>query len=227
MGKEFFISGIDTDCGKTYITGLLAYHLKKAGKEIITAKLAQTGCVGVSDDIKEHRWAMEIPLQVEDKDGITCPYVFSYPASPHLAAKIDASKIEIPKLRETAKELLIDYELVLTEGAGGLMVPIQENYLTADYIKDYELHLILVASSKLGGINHALLSLELCKQKGIDLKLMVYNFLPKAEKPIADDAERIIRDYALRLFPDLLFLTSKELEKSVDAFASLKKIFET
>ncbi len=226
MGKEFFISGIDTDCGKTYITGLLAYHLKKAGKEIITAKLAQTGCVGVSEDIEEHRWMMEIPLQVEDKDGITCPYVFSYPASPHLSAKIDASKIEIPKLRKSAKELLVDYELVLTEGAGGLMVPLQENYLAADYIKEYELPLILVASSKLGGINHALLSLELCKQKGLDLKILVFNFLPKAEKPIADDAEKIIRDYALKLFPDLLFLNSRNLVKSADAYASLKKIFE-
>ncbi len=225
MGKEFFVSGIDTDCGKTYITGLLAYHLKKAGKEIITMKLAQTGCVGVSDDLKDHRWAMEIPLQAEDKDGITCPYVFSYPASPHLAAKIDASKIEIPVLRRSADELLHDYELLLTEGAGGLMVPLQETYLTVDYIKDFDLPLILVVSSKLGSINHALLSLELCKQKGLDLKFLVYNFLPKFEKPIAEDAEKIIRDYALKLFPDLLFLNSKDLEKSADAFASLKSIF--
>ncbi|OQY04144.1 MAG: dethiobiotin synthase, partial [Bacteroidetes bacterium 4572_117] len=152
---EYFISGIDTDCGKTYITGLLAYHLKQAKVKVISSKLVQTGCQGISEDILEHRRIMESRILPEDKSGLTCPYVFSYPASPHLSAKIDDSIVNLNTIRKSANKLLINNDIVLTEGAGGLMVPIIDNYLTINYIKDNGLPLILVGSSKLGSINHS------------------------------------------------------------------------
>ena len=90
----FFISGIDTDIGKTYATGALAQALlqqtlvpqkgsNSVPTSIITQKLVQTGCEGISEDIIRHRDMMGIPLQAVDHQGLTCPYVFKKPASRH------------------------------------------------------------------------------------------------------------------------------------------------
>ena len=77
----YFISGIDTDAGKSIVTGVIARTLAGKGVRVITQKFIQTGCVGISEDILKHREIMGIPPQEVDKDGTTCPYVMTYPAS--------------------------------------------------------------------------------------------------------------------------------------------------
>ena len=76
----YFISGIDTDAGKSIVTGVIARTLLQKGVHVITQKFIQTGCVGISEDILKHREIMGIPPQEVDKDGTTCPYVMTYPA---------------------------------------------------------------------------------------------------------------------------------------------------
>ena len=100
MHKHIFISGIDTDCGKTYVTGLLAKNLLNQGFKCITSKFVQTGCIGISEDILAHRKAMGIDLLPEDKDGTTCPFVYTFPASPHLSANIDQRPFEIESIKQ-------------------------------------------------------------------------------------------------------------------------------
>ncbi|MBE9466793.1 MAG: ATP-dependent dethiobiotin synthetase BioD [Bacteroidetes bacterium] len=216
--KEYFVSGIDTDCGKTYITGLLAYKLKKSGIKIITSKLVQTGCQGISEDILEHRRIMKSEILSEDKSGLTCPFVYSFPASPHLSAKIDNKPMKLDIIRESTKQLLQNYDIVLAEGAGGLMVPITENYLTIDYIKENNLPLILVSSSKLGSINHTLLSIELCLLNKINLHAVIYNKLPDENKVISKESFKYIASYLKTKFPNAKIFQSDLLE--------VKKLFE-
>jgi len=213
--NEYFISGIDTDCGKTYITGLLAKQLKESGVNVITSKLVQTGCVGVSEDIIEHRRLMEIDLLPEDLDGATCPFVFTFPASPHLATTIDKRDIDFKKIRMEQKDLCLDYDIVLAEGAGGLMVPITENYLTIDYIKEYQLPLILVSSSKLGSINHTLLSIELCLQYGIHLQCVIYNQMPGDDTVIAEESFEYFKRYLQRRNPSTQLIHGDSMESIV------------
>ena len=88
------------------------------------------------------------------------PEIFSYPCSPHLAARIDNRPINFDKIENATQELARRYDTVLVEGAGGLMVPLTGEYLTIDYIADKNYPLIFVTSGKLGSINHTLLSLE-------------------------------------------------------------------
>ena len=76
----YFVSGIDTDAGKSYATGYLAREWNKNGKRTITQKFIQTGNVGHSEDIDLHRRIMEIPFTREDQEGLTMPEIFSYPA---------------------------------------------------------------------------------------------------------------------------------------------------
>ncbi len=96
--KKIFITGIDTDVGKTIVTGLLAAYLNQKGIYTITQKIVQTGCTEFSEDIRVHRQLMKLNLCNEDRSGLTCPYVFKYPASPNLAAKLENTKIEVQKI---------------------------------------------------------------------------------------------------------------------------------
>ena len=94
----YFVSGIDTDAGKSVVTGLIARSLLHQGVNVITQKFIQTGCRGISEDILTHRRIMGIPVQDVDRDGTTCPYVMTYPASPHLAAEIDHLAIDLRRV---------------------------------------------------------------------------------------------------------------------------------
>ncbi len=211
--KEYFVSGIDTDCGKTYITSLLGYYLKRSGMKIITTKLVQTGCSGISEDIAEHRRIMEQNFFPEDVSGHTCPFVYSFPASPHLAAEIDKKPFELSRVRASISDLVRKFDIILSEGAGGLMVPLTKDYYTIDYIVDFKLPLIFVGSSKLGSINHTLLSLELCAKRKVNLHTFVYNKMPGHDVVIADDSFRFISNYIKERFPETNIVHSDDLVK--------------
>lgn len=208
----YFISGIDTDAGKSIATGIIARTLKNKGVNVITQKFIQTGCIGISEDILKHREIMGIQPQQVDKDGTTCPYVMTYPASPHLAAEIDKINIDTEIIREATNQLAKQYDIVLLEGAGGLYVPVTRNYLTIDYIQEQKLPLILVSSSKLGSINHTLMSLELCRLRGIDLKYLIYNHFPNDSEWIKNDSISIIKQYIDQYFPDCKLLELPVIE---------------
>jgi len=203
--NTYFITAIDTDAGKTVVTGLLGKYLKDSGKDVITMKLSQTGCVGVSEDIKVHRRLMGMDVLNDDKEGLTCPYLFQFPASPHLAAEMEGVVISESKLVESVKTIQQRYETVLLEGVGGLMVPINENLLVADFIQRHNFPVILVTSGRLGSINHTLLTLEVMKTRGIPLYGLIYNHYPVTEPEITADSAKILKEYLKRYYPEALW----------------------
>lgn len=170
-----FIGGIDTDIGKTVATGQLAKTLHQQGHKVITQKLVQTGCYGIAEDIVAHRSMMGIPLQPVDKEGTSCPYVFTKPASPHLASALEHTVINPERITAATHTLLKDYDIVLLEGAGGLMVPITDTLLTLDYIAAQGYPIVLVSSGRLGSINHTLLSIEAIQSRALHLHALIYN----------------------------------------------------
>jgi dethiobiotin synthetase len=189
----YFISGIDTDAGKTYATGLMAKFLNDRKSSVVTQKFAQTGCQGISEDILTHRKIMGIePMQV-DKDGTTCPFVFDYPASPHLAAEMEKRSIDIDRINKSTITLEEQFETVLLEGVGGLNVPITLDYSLLDFLEEKKYPTILVSSSKLGSINHTLLSLEVIKKRGIPLHGLIYNHYPADSKFILKDSVKVFK----------------------------------
>ena len=111
-----FITGIDTGIGKTYATGLLARYVHSLGKSVITQKIIQTGCSGSSDDIAAHRIIMGITPVADDEAGTTCPYLFTLPASPHLAAKLQDTLIDPDVISRATDDLAKKYDYVLVEG---------------------------------------------------------------------------------------------------------------
>ncbi len=191
MGTVTCVSGIDTDIGKTIVTGLLAKSLRSSGSTVITQKIAQTGCRGIAEDIISHRKIMGIDLLPEDQTGLTCPYVFSKACSPHLAAELENQSIDLKRITKATEKLAALYDHVILEGAGGLLVPLASDFTFLDYLEQHRYPLILVTSPRLGSINHTLAALELAKNRGIHVNGIVYNCYNAADPIITKDSRKI------------------------------------
>ena len=211
MSQAYFISGIDTDAGKSYVTGYLASRLMKEGKRVVTQKFIQTGNVGFSEDIDLHRKIMGIGPLPEDTDHTTAPVIFSYPASAQLAARMDGREIDLDVIDRATATLLERYDVVLIEGAGGLMVPITDEFFTIDYVKTRNLPILLVVNGVLGSINHAVLSLEAIKSRDIQLAGVLYNEHFDTDRIIGADTQAFLRRYVSRHFPDTPFAPGPRL----------------
>ncbi len=193
LHKTISVCGIDTDVGKSVVTGLLAKHLFDRGESVTTLKLVQTGCTDESEDIRLHRELMQQPLTEFDKDGTTCPYLFPFPASPKLAAEMIGKQIESATLDRVTEKLQQHYQWLLVEGAGGLLVPLNSELILLDYLAAKNYPVILVTSPKLGSINHTRLSLEALKQRGMHLLGLVYNLHGDNPREIVQDSLRECR----------------------------------
>ncbi|MEN8625053.1 dethiobiotin synthase [Psychrobacter proteolyticus] len=213
-----FVSGIDTDIGKTYATGLLAKALMEQGVSVITQKLVQTGIsinpdngeMNIADDIITHRQLMDIPLQPCDLDFTTCAHRYKKPASPHLATKLSGETLDPDMITNATKRLQAQYDAILLEGAGGLLVPITENLLTLDYIAEQGYPIVLVTSGRLGSINHTLLSLEAIKSRGLIVHSIIYNHIhddaEQTDTEIANSTIEFLRKYLDNHYPEAHWL---------------------
>lgn len=219
-----FVSGIDTDIGKTYVTGMIAKALMQQGISVMTQKLVQTGVainldngeMRIADDIITHRQLMDIPLQPCDLYFTTCPYRYQKPASPHLASKLSNQILDPDVITKATQRLQNDYKTVLLEGAGGLLVPINEQLSTLDYIAAQGYPVILVTSGRLGSINHTLLSLEAITQRGLQVHSVVYNHIHDAsvntDAEIANSTIEFLQNYLQQYYPTTYWLQLPYLE---------------
>ena len=208
-----FISGIDTDIGKTYATGMIAKALMQQGINVITQKLVQTGVainpdsgeMGIADDIIIHRQLMNLPLQPCDLNFTTCPYRYEKPASPHLSAALANATLNPEIITKSTQQLQQSYDVVLLEGAGGLLVPITEQLLTLDYIAEQGYPVVLVTSGRLGSINHTLLSLEAIKVSWLSVHSVIYNHIhddaAQTDVEIANSTIDFLKNYLAQHYP--------------------------
>ena len=197
MGRVYFVSGIDTGIGKTVAVGTMCRALQEAGRDWISVKMVQTGCEGHSEDLDAHREMAGVGRFPEDDEGLTAPQIFKFPSSPLLSARIEGCAVDLARITECVAQCAARREIVLVEGAGGLCVPLTEDVLTADFVAWQGWPLMLVASGRLGAINHAILSLEAAKARGIPLAGVVMNDWPKSDPRLFGDAleatERTLR----------------------------------
>ena len=199
MGMIYFVSGIDTDAGKTVAVGLMASYLMRQGVRVITAKLVQTGNDGFSEDLLKHRAMMGVGPFEEDKEGLTAPQIFKFPSSPHLAAKLENLVVDVDKIRTAMRLLATRYDVVLAEGAGGVAVPLTEELLPIHLVAQEKWPMILVTSGKLGSLNHTFLALEAASNRHVPLAGIVYNYCASVHPVIDDDTPRQIMKWADRL----------------------------
>lgn len=209
--SKIFVTGTDTDAGKSYATGWLANLINQEGGNAMTMKFVQTGNNDMSEDIEVHRRIMGIDYTEFDLDHTTAPEIFTYPCSPDLAARIDGREIDFVKIDNAADKLASAYGTLLIEGAGGLMVPLKGDYLTIDYVKDRKLPVVLVTNGKLGSISHTLLALDAIKRHGLDLCAVIYNPHFDYDKIISEDTRKYIRRCVEESFEEAVYLEMTSL----------------
>lgn len=197
--KILFITGIDTGIGKTHATGWLAGLLRRQGTSLTTLKLVQTGQAQISEDIELHRRMMGAPLDTWDRRGLTCPYRFDYPASPHLAAQLEGRRVDPAVIDQAVAALAPHFDLLLMEGVGGLAVPLDRTYTVLDFIAQRRYPCLVVTAPRLGSINHTLLTVEALQARGVAVSALLYNLFFQAAPEILEDTRRVFH----RFFPGI------------------------
>ena len=171
--KSIFVTGIDTGVGKTVFTCALARALHLAGINVGVMKPFATGLPRAGQYKSEDVELLIKSSGVSDPQELVNPYFFEIPASPYMAAKKLEKTIDVDVVLSGFERLQSAHDVVLVEGIGGIMTPILKDYFVADLIKDLNLDSILVTSTKIGSVNHTLLTLDACKKYGIRIAGLV------------------------------------------------------
>jgi dethiobiotin synthetase len=181
--KGVFVTGTDTGVGKTWIAAGLTKVLRGWGLSACYFKPVQSGCPEENGRLipTDALFARELAGLTEPLDLLT-PITFSQPLAPGVAAAREGVKVDLDRIARAREELAGRYDLLVTEGAGGLYVPLTEtNFLVLDMIRWLRLPLIVVARPGLGTINHTALTVKAAQHAGVPVAGVVINRYP--DKP--------------------------------------------
>jgi len=168
MKCAYFVTGTDTNVGKTWATLALLNHFKQQNLSVLGMKPVASGCVKVGDEWKnDDALAIQQNGSFEVDYKIINPFAYELPISPHLAGKENPTNFDVILKNFQILQNLAD--VVIVEGAGGFFVPLNENETIADLAKKLDLPIILVVSIKLGCINHALLTAQAIENAKLNL----------------------------------------------------------
>lgn len=176
MRKGIFITGTDTGVGKTLLSGALASALRGRGMNVGVMKPVESGCKRSTGSLipADALFLKELSGSNDDIDLIN-PYRLEHPLAPATAAEMEGVKIELKKIEEAYDRMEKNHDLMLVEGAGGLLVPLGDALLVTDLIKFLRLPALVIARSSLGTINHTLLTLKTAETSGIEVSGVIIN----------------------------------------------------
>ncbi len=174
--KGFFVTGTDTDIGKTWAARTLVRSLAQRFSTTYM-KPVQTGCMKNSEGAlcaPDYDFvAPEMTIRSAVNDHV--PYRYEPACSPHLAAEMAGDKIEEEPILDAFAGLKSNAEMVIVEGAGGLYVPLNKKLMMIDLVIKMNIPVILVTSPRLGTLNHTFLSLEALRTRGIPVAGIIFN----------------------------------------------------
>ncbi len=173
-GTGVFVTGTDTDVGKTLVAAALSLHLKKRGRAVGVMKPIETG-IPQSNLARSDAARLRALIESEETIGAVCPYRFELPLSPLAAAQAERSVIDPKVIGQMYRLLSRRYERMIVEGIGGVHVPITSKSNVMDLIRQLRLPVVVVGRAGLGGINHALLTIEALSRKKIKIACLVLN----------------------------------------------------
>lgn len=171
MRRPLLVTGTDTGVGKTVFTCALLRALRARGLEPFPIKPVETGC----DDLERPEDAIALGAAAGVDPSRVCPVRYRTPASPWTAARIEGAKHSFQDLVAHVRAVQRDHEFVVVEGAGGLLVPLDEGKTYADLAVALDARLVVVARDALGTLNHTSLTLEAARSRGISVVAVVLN----------------------------------------------------
>ena len=206
--KSFFITGTNTDIGKTFITTALLHSFLKFTPRAVAIKPIQSGAdeSGLKD--------FEIYQSAGESENFAPLYMLKFPASPHFAAHLEGIQIDLKNVKNYCEKIICEHEMTLIEGAGGIYVPINERENMLDLILALNLGVILVCKNELGALNNAILSIKALENAGVKIDLIVLNFTD-----LNDQIHVSNLDYLRANFPYKIIVLPKFNDKNLDEIA--------
>lgn len=170
MKKGIFITGTDTEVGKTVVSAGIAGALKTAGVDVGVMKPIATGS-------QEDALFLIKAVESDDPLELVNPIYLDLPMAPSVAEKISGTPIDLNRIWDSFDRLCNKHDFMIVEGVGGLYVPLKDDFLVIDMIKRIDLPIIIVARPGLGTINHTLLTIEYARNHKIEVKGVIFNGL--------------------------------------------------
>lgn len=225
MSSGVFITGTDTGVGKTVVTAALTVHMKRKGVAVGVMKPIETG---IMTSRLAHSDAARLQAVTESDDalGAICPFQFELPLAPLAAAQSERRQIDLGVIQKVYRLLSRRYEYMVIEGVGGVHVPLGPKIEVLDLIARLKFPVVIVGRSALGGINHALLTVEALRRRRIPVAAVVLNQTQPARSKLDRLQERttveILRKQAgVPVLGPLPYRSklSKEFRRTVTKFA--------
>jgi dethiobiotin synthetase len=188
--RALFVTGTDTGVGKTFVACALAAGLRARGWRVGVMKPVETGVEGEPEDALRLRAAAADPAALDD----VCPYRLRAPLAPSVAAGLEGLAIDVARLAALARRRAAEADVLLVEGAGGLLVPLAAGITWVEFAARLGLPLLLVGANRLGAINHCGLTARVAAAAGLALRGFVLSQpSPAADPSAATNAEEIAR----------------------------------
>jgi dethiobiotin synthetase len=173
--KSLFVTGTDTDVGKTYVTAGLAVTLRKMGIDVGIMKPFAAGTPQKKGFKSEDLEILSRAAQVSDPEDLMNPQFFKMAASPYTASKSLKVKVKVKLVLSSFKKLSKLHTMLLVEGMGGIMTPILKNYFVTDLIKEMKIPTVIVTRTKIGTVNHTIMTCKMCEKYKIPIKGIIIN----------------------------------------------------
>ena len=173
--KSLFIAGTDTDVGKTYITAGLAVVLRKMDVDVGVMKPFAAGSAQKKGYKSEDIEILSRAAHACDPENLVNPQFFPIPASPYTAWKKLKTKPKVSTILSSFKKLTKLHDILLVEGMGGIMTPILKDYYITNLIKEMKIPTVIVTRSKIGTVNHTIMTVKMCEKYKIPIKGIIIN----------------------------------------------------
>jgi len=225
--KSYFIAGTDTDVGKTYVTAGIARYLKLEGHDVGIMKPYAAGLQKNQPYKSQDVEILANAAKVNDSDELINPYFFTIPASPFTAAKQLQITIDNNLVLESFKKLSSLHEIMLVEGMGGILTPIFKNYFVTNLIHDLDLDTIIVTRTRIGTVNHTLLTCKICEKFNVSIKGIIINDFDSAgydANNLKNDLEELTNIPVLGIIPKVDSFDVNNMAKIISKNISLKDL---
>ncbi len=228
MLKSLFITGTDTDVGKTYITAGLAVVLQKMGVDVGVMKPFAAGSAQKKGFKSEDVEILSRAAKVTDPENLVNPQFFPIPASPYTAWKKLKTKPQISTVLSSFKKLSKLHDVMLVEGMGGIMTPILKNYYITNLIKEMKIPTVIVTRSKVGTVNHTIMTVKMCEKYKIPIKGIIINHFDKgyAVKDLTSDLESLTGVPVLGSIPFIKDMSNSSLNRIFKKNINLKLLLK-
>ena len=226
MSRSYFITGTDTEIGKTLVTAALIYKLNAlnpgsacAYKPVVAGTYRSDADMLCNEDLETYAIVQDPAIP----QSMICSYILDTPAAPHLVAAEHGMRIELDRMVQAYQTLQTQITHVIAEGAGGFLTPIDDRYDLSEFARGIQVPIILTVGMRLGCINHTLLTVEAIEQRGLKLAAWVANCIDPKMAYLNENISTLQNRIKAPLLGSIAHLPP-HLQKKADAPYSIEAI---